>query len=77
MAADGARVVREGLGETMSSYWAHLAADGDPNGAGLPNWAPYAGEIQPQELGDTVKPFVIDVAKSTFWKSYCANLLGL
>jgi hypothetical protein len=33
--------------------------------------------VLPQELGDTVKPFVIDVAKATFWKSYCANLLGL
>ena len=29
------------LAETMSSYWVHFAATGNPNGKGLPEWKPY------------------------------------
>lgn len=28
------------LAETMSSYWANFAANGDPNGSNLPEWTP-------------------------------------
>jgi para-nitrobenzyl esterase len=29
------------LAKTMSSYWANFAANGNPNGPGLPEWPPY------------------------------------
>jgi para-nitrobenzyl esterase len=29
------------LAEAMSSYWVNFAKAGDPNGMGLPGWAPY------------------------------------
>ena len=31
------------VSESMSSYWANFAANGDPNGAGLPNWPMFDG----------------------------------
>jgi para-nitrobenzyl esterase len=31
------------LSETMTSYWVNFAAAGDPNGKGLPVWAPFKG----------------------------------
>ena len=44
------------VAETLSSYWANFAANGDPNGKGLPHW-PSAKE-QPamvMQLGDDTK----------------------
>jgi para-nitrobenzyl esterase len=68
------------LGDTMSSYWADFAAAGDPNGPGLPVWGGYAGEIQLQELGDTVQPLpAMESTKATFWKTFYgqSDQLGL
>ena len=66
------------LGQAMSSYWASFAAKQDPNGAGLSTWAPYSGEIQLQELGDSVRPLApLDNAKASFWKAYYASQLGI
>jgi para-nitrobenzyl esterase len=44
------------LAEAMASYWVNFATFGDPNGKGLPAWAPYdvAGEPY-MDLGDTVQ----------------------
>jgi para-nitrobenzyl esterase len=42
------------LADTMSSYWAHFAATGDPNGGGLPRWEPYDTRNEPyMELAAT------------------------
>ncbi|MDZ7719488.1 MAG: carboxylesterase family protein [Balneolaceae bacterium] len=43
------------LAETMSSYWASFAEDGDPNGEGLPEW-PQAesGDYQTIYFGDNI-----------------------
>jgi para-nitrobenzyl esterase len=44
------------LADQMSSYWVNFAASGDPNGKGLPQWAPYDRESEPyQDFGETVQ----------------------
>jgi len=44
------------LSDEMSSYWVNFAKSGDPNGAGLPAWAPYdLAEEAYLDLGDTVQ----------------------
>ncbi|MCR5079398.1 MAG: carboxylesterase family protein [Bacilli bacterium] len=42
------------LSKTMVSYWSNFAKTGNPNGEGLPNWAPYTGKDEVLELGDKV-----------------------
>jgi carboxylesterase type B len=44
------------LSETMMDAWATFAANGDPNGADTPVWAPYdAGRDNYLEFGDMVR----------------------
>ena len=38
------REVDDQLADTMSNYWVNFARTGDPNGKGLPKWAPYTRE---------------------------------
>jgi len=44
------------LADTMSSYWANFAANGEPNGKGLPNWPAFKEKTNERMmvLGDTV-----------------------
>jgi len=44
------------LADTMSSYWVNFASTGNPNGPGLPKWAPYDQQNEAyMDLGDTVQ----------------------
>ncbi len=44
------------LARSMNAAWARFARTGDPNGDGLPEWAPYTSEARAvMELGDTCK----------------------
>lgn len=48
--------VDEALSATMRRYWVAFAAQGDPNGAGLPRWDAYRpADDNHQVLGDTVR----------------------
>ena len=45
------------LNRIMSDYWLNFATSGDPNGEGLPPWAPYRLEEEPyMHFGDEVEP---------------------
>jgi para-nitrobenzyl esterase len=44
------------LAETISTYWVNFAKTGNPNGKGLPNWAPYNAKDEPyMDFGDAVQ----------------------
>jgi para-nitrobenzyl esterase len=44
------------LSDTMMSYWVNFATNGNPNGAGLPKWAPYDQQNEAYlDFGDTVQ----------------------
>ena len=45
------------LADTMASYWAHFAAEGDPNGDGLPDWPAFDGRnANFMRLGEQMAP---------------------
>ena len=39
----------------MSSYWVNFAKSGDPNGRGLPNWAPFTDRNAPPHILGEIK----------------------
>jgi para-nitrobenzyl esterase len=56
------------IAEMISSYWANFAATGDPNGKGLPQWAPVGDKPEVMEVGDSTGPIsaASDEAKYAF-----------
>lgn len=61
----------------MTSYWVNFAANGDPNGKGLPAWPAYKEKSseKPMVLGDKVETGVgIDPARVTFFDAVYAKL---
>jgi para-nitrobenzyl esterase len=65
------------LADTMSSYWVNFAANGDPNGKGLPKWAPLDDAKNPGAmlLGDKVEMGpVLGPSQIAFFKAYYDSL---
>lgn len=60
------------IANIMSSYWAHYAATGNPNGPGLPAWPAYDPKSpQVMELGDAFAPIsVAEPAQLDFWRRF-------
>ncbi len=50
----------------MSSYWANFAANGDPNGKGLAQWAPVDEKQEIMELGDKTGPIPVASSPAKF-----------
>jgi para-nitrobenzyl esterase len=69
--------VDQKLADTMSSYWVNFAANGNPNGKGLPEWPAYSVKKGEKNivLGDTVMVGPgIDPAMLAFFDSYYAKV---
>jgi para-nitrobenzyl esterase len=64
------------LADTMSSYWVNFAANGNPNGKGLPEWPVYSEKAaQAMVLGDTVSVGTgVNPAILAFYDSYYKTL---
>jgi len=60
------------IADQVSSYWANFAANGDPNGKGLPVWAAVGEKPETMEIGD--KPGALPAAgsaeKLAFWERF-------
>ena len=63
------------LADTMASYWAHFAAEGDPNGDGLPNWPAFDGQnANFMRLGKQMAPDPVTTPPAReFFRAYLAD----
>ena len=63
------------IADVMSTYWANIIKDGNPNGPGQPEWPQFsAGKPQVMELGDHFGPIPIaSPEKIAFWKRFFAT----
>ena len=63
------------IAEMMSSYWANFAATGDPNGKGLPAWAPVGDRPEVMEVGDKTGPVPLtrDAARFAFFEKFLTS----
>ncbi len=60
------------IADMMSAYWANFAAKGDPNGKGVPAWAPVGDGRTVMEVGDTTGPVPLtgDAARFAFFERF-------
>jgi para-nitrobenzyl esterase len=60
------------IADQMSSCWVNFAANGDPNGPGLPAWDPYTPGQESALLFDaeTEQQILPDLGKLRFWTDY-------
>ena len=66
------------ISDTMMSYWTQYAANGDPNGPGLPKWPAWDAKSETvMEIGDHYQPIPLAApAKVAFWKKFYAAQSG-
>jgi para-nitrobenzyl esterase len=66
------------LAKTSAGYISNFAAQGDPNGSGLPQWAKAAGDMpQTMELGERIGPMPLaDKARLDFWMKFFNSPAG-
>ena len=64
------------IARTMSGYWSNFVAAGDPNGEGLPLWAPFDPERRTvMELGANFGPIpVAEPDRFAFWERHFATV---
>jgi para-nitrobenzyl esterase len=60
------------IADMMSSYWANFAARGDPNGKGVPAWAPVGDGRAVMEVGDKTGPVPLtrDAGRFAFFEKF-------
>jgi len=61
------------VADYMQAYWINFATKGDPNGGGLPRWAPYDAKrnLRAMQLGDSAElAEAPDAAKLAFYQSW-------
>jgi para-nitrobenzyl esterase len=60
------------IADTLSSYWANFVTNGNPNGKGLPAWAPVGADHVVMEVGDktAVVPLTGDPARFAFFEKF-------
>jgi carboxylesterase type B len=60
------------IADMMSRYWANFAAKGDPNGKGVPAWAPVGDKPTVMEVGDRTGPVPLtrDAARFAFFEKF-------
>jgi para-nitrobenzyl esterase len=60
------------IADMMSSYWANFAAKGDPNGTGVPAWAPVGDARTVMEVGDKTGPVPLtpDAGRFAFFEKF-------
>ncbi len=60
------------IADMMSAYWANFAAKGDPNGKGVPAWAPVGADHVVMEVGDKTAavPVTADPARFAFFEKF-------
>jgi carboxylesterase type B len=60
------------VADLASAYWANFAANGDPNGKGLPHWPAFGEKPQVMEVGDKNEPIPIagSAAQQAFFEAF-------